>query len=217
MKSKLRISAAFAALATLALAVSCRGFFVNPTLTGLAVGPSGLTLNVSQTWQMIATGTYNDGTQKTITSGVVWSSDNPSQVSVGQTSGIATGVAPGSANITASSSGCASCSASTQVKVALTGVTQIAVSPSTQSVTRGGSPVYFTAIASPGSIDITSTATWNVLDAKNVNQDGSFTIQFVSGSGEEFLPSSTATAQTYKIVVSYPSTTVTGTAQLVVN
>ena len=57
MKSKLRITAAFAALATLALAVSCRGFFVKPTLTGLSIGPAGLTLNVNQTFQMVATGT----------------------------------------------------------------------------------------------------------------------------------------------------------------
>ncbi len=38
-KSKLRLLGAFAALATLALAVSCPGFFVNPTLTAIAVGP----------------------------------------------------------------------------------------------------------------------------------------------------------------------------------
>ncbi len=37
---KLRLLAAFAALLTLALAAGCRGFFVNPTLTSLAVAPT---------------------------------------------------------------------------------------------------------------------------------------------------------------------------------
>lgn len=73
-KQKLRVAGAVAALAFLALAAGCTGFFVNPTLTGVSVGPSGLTLNVNQTWQMTATGTYDDGSQKTLTSGVVWSS-----------------------------------------------------------------------------------------------------------------------------------------------
>ncbi len=40
LKSKLRLICAFAALATLALAVSCRGFFVKPTLSSLVVTPA---------------------------------------------------------------------------------------------------------------------------------------------------------------------------------
>src|SRR5579864_5976068 len=95
MNQKLRLICAFAALASLALAVSCRGFFVNPTLTGVSVGPSGVTLVVNQTFQMTATGTYSDGKPKTLTSGVVWSSSEPTVVSVGQTSGIVTGLQPG--------------------------------------------------------------------------------------------------------------------------
>src|SRR6202140_4578104 len=99
-KQKPRLTCAFAALATLALAVSCTGFFVNPTLTGVSVGPSGLTLNVSQTFQMTATGTYNDGSQKTLTSGVTWSSSAPTSVTIGATSGIVTGVQSGTSPIT---------------------------------------------------------------------------------------------------------------------
>ena len=39
-QQRIRLVGAFAALATLALAVSCKGFFVNPTLTGVSVGPA---------------------------------------------------------------------------------------------------------------------------------------------------------------------------------
>ena len=55
-KQRIRLVGAFATLATLALAVGCTGFFVNPTLTGVSVGPQGLTLSVNQTFQMTATG-----------------------------------------------------------------------------------------------------------------------------------------------------------------
>ncbi len=39
-KQILRLIGAFAALAALALAISCRGFFVNPTLTSIVIAPS---------------------------------------------------------------------------------------------------------------------------------------------------------------------------------
>src|SRR5215467_1114917 len=158
-KDKLRLTGAFAALAILALAMSCRGFFVNPTLTGVSIGPANLTINVNQTWQMTATGTYSDGSQKNLSSGVAWSSSDPTTVSVGQTSGQVMGLQTGSATITASSGGCAACSGTTTVTVVLTGVTSITVSPSSHSAKINGSPVYYTATASPGG-DITSSATW---------------------------------------------------------
>lgn len=216
-KSKLRLLGAFAALATLALAVSCTGFFVNPTLTGVSVGPQDLTLNVNQTWQMSATGTYSDTSQKTLTSGVSWSSDTPSSVTVGQTSGIVTAIAVGSANITASSGSCSACSGSTSVTVVLTGVDSIVVAPSSQSASISGATVYFTATAEPGG-DITEGATWNIYDSTNTNQDANFSISYVAGSGfgEGFLPSSSAALGTYTINVTYPGTTAVGTAKLTV-
>ena len=215
-KQKLRLTCAFAALATLALAVSCRGFFVNPTLTGVSVGPSGLNLTVNQTFQMTATGTYNDGSQKTLTGGVVWSSSDPTVISVGQTSGIVTGLQSGTATITASSGGCSACTGTASVSVVISNISSITVTPSSQSVTAGGSPVYFKATASPGG-DITQGATWNIVDTTGANQNSNFSIAFVSGSGEGFLPSSSAAKGTYTINVTYPSTNVVGKATLTVN
>src|ERR1700722_5509990 len=63
-KQRIRLMGAFAALATLALAMSCRGFFVKPTLTAISIGPVTPTIftgNIDNTVQMFAVGTFNDG------------------------------------------------------------------------------------------------------------------------------------------------------------
>ncbi|HTT20047.1 MAG TPA: hypothetical protein VMG82_13945 [Candidatus Sulfotelmatobacter sp.] len=52
-------------------AASCNGFFVDPTLTSVSVGPQNLSIQINEQWKMGATGTYSDGSQKTLTSGVV--------------------------------------------------------------------------------------------------------------------------------------------------
>ena len=212
-KKKLQLIGAFAALATLAFAASCRGFFVNPTLTAVSVGPQNLQLNVTQTWQMSATGTYDDGTQKTLMSGVTWSSSDPTTVSVGQTSGIATGVQTGSATISASAGSCSACSGSTSVTVLLQGVTSVLVTPGNQTVKIGGTPVYFKALAN-GSIDITNAgAQWTVVDSTGTDQTANFTQSFLSGSGEGFLPNSgSVTPGTFTVKATYNS--IVGTATL---
>src|SRR5579872_4307720 len=212
--SKLRLIGAFAALATLALAVSCTGFFVNPTLTGVSVGPQSLTLNINQTFQMSATGTYSDGSQKALTSGVVWASSDAGTVSVGQTSGIVTAVQNGSATITASSGSCSACSGSTTVTVALTGVTAIIVSPSNASAQINQSAAQFQAKAQPSNIDITGTgAVWKVQDSSGTDQTTNFSLNF-DGTFENIEPLSGAMTATYTVVATYPGTTATGTATL---
>jgi hypothetical protein len=55
------------------------------------------------------------------------------------------------------------------------------------------------------------------VDSSGTNQNASFSIAFVSGSGEGFLPSSAAAKGTYTINVTYPSTNVVGKATLTVN
>src|SRR5215475_12040510 len=60
----------------LSIAVGCTGFFVNPTLTTLAIGPQDqtITVNPPQNIQMSATGTFSDGSQQDLTGKVLWSS-----------------------------------------------------------------------------------------------------------------------------------------------
>jgi len=55
------------------------------------------------------------------------------------------------------------------------------------------------------------------VDSTGTNQNANFSIVFVSGSGEGFLPSSSAAKGTYTINVTYPGTTIVGTATLMVN
>lgn len=212
-RSNLRLIGAFSVLATLALAVSCRGFFVNPTLTGVSVGPQGLNITVTQTWQMSATGTYNDGSQKALSSGVTWSSSDPTTVSVGQTSGIVTGVQIGQATISAAAGSCSACSGSTTVTVVLTGVTSVVVTPSSNTVSVG-STAYFTAKAN-GSTDVSDTATWTVVDSTGTDQTANFSISFLSGSGMGFSPSSSVTAGNYTVQATYNG--ITGKATLTVS
>ena len=87
-----RIVVGFGTLLTVALAIGCEGFFVDPVLTGMTVGPSA-NLQTGTTVQMSAVGTYNDGTTKNLKSGVYWSSDTPTVASV-TPSGLVTGVGP---------------------------------------------------------------------------------------------------------------------------
>jgi hypothetical protein len=89
------------------------------------------------------------------------------------------------------------------------------VTPSSQSAAIGGSPAYFSATAVPGG-DITATATWNILDSTNTNQNANFSISYVAGSGESFLPSSSAAVGTYTVNATYPGTTAVGKATLTV-
>jgi hypothetical protein len=211
---KLKLIGSFAVILSLAFAVSCKGFFVNPTLTALSVGPQNLQLNVSQQFQMSATGTYSDGTQKTLTSGVTWSTSDTTTVSVGQTSGQVTGVKIGSATISASSGSCSGCTGSTSVSVVLQGVTSITVNGGGQTVhTQSGGPAYLTALAN-GSIDITNTATWTVVDSTGTDQTANFTLSFLSGSGEGFLPNTNVTSGTYTVKATY--TGIVGSASLIV-
>lgn len=212
LAKKTRLIGMFAVLLALALAVGCNGFFVDPTLTAVSVGPQNLQLNLNQQATMSATGTYSDGSQKTLKSGVTWSSSDSTTVSVVQTSGQVTGVKIGSATISASAGSCSACSGSTSVTVVLQGVTSITVTPSNQTVHISGTPVYFTALAN-GSTDITNAgATWTVVDSSGTNQTSNFTVAFVSGSGEGFLPSSSAATGAYTVKATYSG--VVGTATL---
>jgi len=65
------ISSVFLLLAFALAAASCDGFFVDPTLTTVSVGPQNLSIQINEQWKVSATGTYSDGSQKTLTSGVV--------------------------------------------------------------------------------------------------------------------------------------------------
>ena len=158
-KKKVQIASAFVTLLLCALAVGCKGFFVNPTLTTVTVGPTA-TINQGGTVQMSAVGTYNDGSTQSLNN-VFWSSD-PNSVASITAAGLVTGVSVGSATITGASG---TVSGTATVMVALSNVTGITVTPTTENAIKDGGTATFTAkaIISGGSpVPITSTATWTI-------------------------------------------------------
>jgi hypothetical protein len=165
-KKKLQIASAFAAVFVFALGVGCSGFFVDPVLTSITVGPTA-TINQGATVQESAIGTYNDGSTKALGSGVQWSTSASTTASV-NASGLVTGNSPGTATVTAAfqaTSGTAS------ITVNLGSVTALKISPTTANIATNGGTQTFTALATvtgnSNPVDVSSTATWTVSDTTN--------------------------------------------------
>ncbi len=78
------------------------------TLVSIAVTPVNPTIVVGATLQFIATGTYTDGATQVITDNVTWNSATPAVAMISNvagppsTQGVATGISPGTTQITAS-------------------------------------------------------------------------------------------------------------------
>jgi uncharacterized protein YjdB len=163
-KKKLELLAAFATLLLFAVGVACNGFFVDPVLTSVTVGPTA-TINQGGTVQESAVGTYNDGSSKSLTN-VQWSSDTPDVATVAMT-GLVTGVSPGSATITGASG---TVSGTATITVALQNVTGITINPTSRGIKANGGTGNFTAMAtiSGGApVDVSATATWSASDVNN--------------------------------------------------
>src|SRR5271169_1247010 len=76
-KQRIRLMGACAALAMLALAVSCRGFFPPEQLASMSITPSSANVPLGGTLQLTAYGTNTDTTPAgNITGKVSWSSSS---------------------------------------------------------------------------------------------------------------------------------------------
>jgi len=164
-KSTLRMTGAFAALATLALAVSCRGFFVKPTVSAIAVGPPTPTIEVgptSNTVQMTTFATFNDGS--TGSTPVTWSiSPSDGSIATISASGLVTSVATGSATVTATANLNPTISGQQTVNVTVGCISSIQVTPTNPAALTGNNPsVTLMAEATTCNVqfNLTSTATW---------------------------------------------------------
>jgi|HubBroStandDraft_1064217.scaffolds.fasta_scaffold00045_19 hypothetical protein len=172
-KYKLRLAGAFAALAALALAVSCTGFFVNPTLTSLAIGPQNVSLAPLGTQQMVATGTYSDGSTQTVTGQVTWSSTDQSvanfstsvlgELIAGPLSSIPN--PPGTTTVSASDGTVAASSITVTVCPVVETLVVTVGGGSSQTISNGSTAV-FDAMATfngvTGSQDVVDSVTWNI-------------------------------------------------------
>src|SRR4029077_18246616 len=160
------------AILWVAIATGCTGFFVNPTLSSLTIGPQDQTITTAQTLQMSATGTYSDGSTQDLTGKVNWSSDTTSCANV-NSAGVVIPVKTITGICTATIS-----AASGTVSAATTTVTVTEGMPT--SITLTASPtnpahnttVTFKAMATfPGSgtpQDITTSVTWINSDTTNL-------------------------------------------------
>ena len=70
------------------------------TLQSISVAPSNPSINKSQTQQFSATGTYSDSSNKDITNSVTWASSSTGIATIGANTGLASGIAAGTSQIT---------------------------------------------------------------------------------------------------------------------
>jgi uncharacterized protein YjdB len=185
-KNKLRLAGGFAALAALALAVSCTGFFQNPTVTSIVIDPPSPTVSVGDTSQLTAAATDSNGNPLTLSGGtsctgttVCWSSDTPSVATI-STGGLLTGVSAGTSTITAASG---TASATTSATVTLGNVTTIVLGPNAitsfsipeSSVATGNDCLTATATAGGQQVDVTTSVTWQTPNTSLITVQNSVT------------------------------------------
>jgi hypothetical protein len=189
-KSNLRLAAAFAALLTLALAVSCKGFFVNQP-TSVTVTPNAPTLTSGQTISFAAQAAFSSSS-KDVTKSATWSSSNPCVVLIvasGTDAGNATDVGTGGTpTISASYNGIVG----TTTVSAPTGLT---ISPCPEKDVSGSPAVVFKAgtnqqFAASGT---TLTVTWTATPSSTVSITSGGLATFGPGSGPATINASDGT------------------------
>jgi hypothetical protein len=197
---KLRLIGAFAALATLALAASCTGFFPNPTVTAITITPTSPTVPYGGTTQLTAFATFNDGSSGNVTGKVTWSSLNAAiTVSSG---GLLTGVVTQGAAIDTSPVEIDAISTNgikqtVNATVCVEGGSNFQISPVNDSV-AGGTIVPYTASAtaviqgvSTNNNDITSGVQWS---------SSNTAVTITNGTTPVNATTSTVTAQTIVLI-----------------
>jgi hypothetical protein len=112
------------------------------SLISIKITPQSFKLPATIETQLTATGTFSDGKQLNLTSGVIWTSSNPSVATVSNASnnaGVATGVAIGSSTISAAFAGQ---NATTTITVTNATLTAINVTPASSSISLGASQMF---------------------------------------------------------------------------
>lgn len=195
-----------AVVSLLALASGCTGFFVNPTLTSLAIGPQDQTITVNPrvTLQMSATGTYSDGSTQDLTAKVLWTSSDSTCATInsGGLVGPATGVAGICTSTISAAMGTVSAATTTvTVSEGTPSSITLTVSPNSSSYAPGATLTFQAEAIFPGSStqqDISASVTWNSTDTTNV--------PLVQGSGQVIIPPS-APAEQVTVTASFDNVT----------
>jgi hypothetical protein len=229
---KLGLTLAFTVLIALAFGVSCTGFFPPNSLTAITIQPPSPQIEVGTPQGLQAWGTYanNTGTSQ-ITSGVVWTSSDPSVLTINPSTGVATGLSTGgggSATITASAQGL---SGTASANVFLGTVTGFTLCTGTFGSTTCGNPLVWNADASnstptqtfvaqatnpsapPPTLDLTVASTWTVVTTP---AQGAISCTNSGISPETCTVDQGTTPGTYPVTVTY-GTTDSATLSIVVN
>ena len=146
------------AISGVLLAAACSDNGPSRTLKSMGVTPTNPSLAINSTLHLIATGTYSDSSTGDFTSSATWTSSD-STIATVSSAGVVTGVAPGTAKITATSSGV---SGSTDVTVTPATLQSIAVTPANPSIAKGTTQ-QFTATGTysdNSTQDLTTQVTW---------------------------------------------------------
>jgi hypothetical protein len=224
---KLGLTLAFTVLLALAFGVSCTGFFPANSLTAVTIQPPSPQIEVGTPQTLQAWGTFanNTGTSQ-ITSGVVWTSSDPTVLTINPSTGVATGQGTGgSATVTASAQGLSGTASAT---VFLGTVNSFTLCTGTFGSTACGNPLVWNADAANSTpqqtfvaqgtsgtttYDFTTASTWTV-----VTQPSSGTISCTNSgaSPETCTVTQAATPGTYAVTVTY-GTTDSATLSVVVN
>jgi len=162
-KHKVQLAGAFAALLALGLTISCKGFFVNPTISSIAVGPASPTIetgDTNNTIQMTVFGTNSDGSTQSNPS-VSWSITPTSTATISST-GLVTSVAVGTATVTAASNQNPSITGTATVTVTVGCITSITLSTYSGSVTTNLPDLQISAnaVTCNGTQSVTDVANW---------------------------------------------------------
>jgi uncharacterized protein YjdB len=154
----------------------------NPTLTSLSLSPPTAPVAIDATTQLMATGSFSDGTTKDLTTTVTWSSSAAATATV-NTTGLVTGVAVGNATITATATTGQSATATINVTGAAgRTVTTIAITPDAPSLTAGNTQ-QLTAIATfsdQSTDDVTDQVTWSTDTAATATVDAAGVVTAVA-------------------------------------
>jgi len=165
---------------------------VNPTLTSLAVSPTSASIVESQTQQLTATGTYDDGSTKDLTGTAGWTTSDSTVATVSK-GGLVTAAAsitspPGSATITATSG---TLTATSAITVNTGPLTAIVISTTTPNPAAGTTVVFKALGTYSGSStqqDITSLVTWS--------SSNTAVISTISGGSGAVLSTATSSSTT---------------------
>lgn len=206
---KLPLTLVFVVLIGLAFGASCKGFFVDPTLTSITISPSSPQVELDKTQQLSVFGTYDDGSRKQVKSGVSWSTAPTGIVSIDPDTNIMSGRAVGTTQLTADAQGLHATATATVFKV----ITDLTISPTTANADQGTS-VNFT---------VKDQADNNVSNlADVVAKQGGTTVTTINCSFDDVENAQvctiddTAPTGDYNIVATYPGFSGSATAVLTV-